>query len=1089
MIQVGLSLRSPRPTTPPSTPPTLSDEDASEILAAMKMHPTSPNPHCYRSELLPFAQQFIDVVKSLSATQSTPAAPAAAEEVKAEDPPESFQTYKTVNEVWDEKAYKYVIEEQQQPEGKVDGLDRYVFIERRRIIKKTEIPVVYIDIKSRLLRDALRIILAQVPEISINEESLSVSMPSPTSTIDFLTFQKVERNVLFHYLPDLESSHKWNGVDPQDSDIRKHIALLIDHIKLSYMETNARLDSLLKNGEITYDLLSFLFKPNGLVYTTCRGTKKPRCIRFESGDAKTSTNGVDYFHIKGKYLEFDGKVLGKAPIETAILGFRGSRSINSLEAFPLQYHETEKNIRETLVKCGRKFCFSLIGKQHRQYRGKAFQMKKNKPVEIFINSRIMVDAASFQEINANYTRPSIFKSSDSIDLWLIVDAASSNQIDESATKSSMDLDALTDEDLLICSPTVLGFSLNDKLWLEFAVADISEISWNESLFNQLAMPSKSKKLIEALTTFQSGEKVKYTFDDFVVGKGRGLIMLLYGPPGVGKTMTAEGLSEHLKRPLYTVSAGNLSRDAKHLEVQLCEMFEVAENWNALLLLDEADDFLCKRSYDSNHNSLVSVFLRKLEYYQGIMLLTTNRVKDFDEAVQSRIHVGLKYGPLGVDTRKEIWRSFLETAKTEKGDAVYSDMQLNSLAEHSLNGRQASVPSMETYVPCFKVDAESMTDMASQYDPRGLSCFNDGTYQSNQFWCLRYELNKCRGSFDEHKQKDISARLTKVQELASFDLNDILETKVDMVVKELLDIARAIPGDKHQIRKRSRKLLWRLNGTKHSHCRWHARDREAKASLKDSEHIATMVIAKKQSTGYLEIIDLLIDKDAKVDTVDQLGRTPLHRSALLGHGAATKLLVDRGAVVDAVDNDGHTARDLAEEMDQEPAIRLSTGKSPPIPTAISSFITKVLKSRADFKDKSVDTWCGFIETIGFQNYKRHHMANRLYRNMTNVRKRQSQNASRRRSTLTNKAYEYAELYGADVALIIYQKGRYYTYGSPGNPCFPPSKKEIINSFPVPISMLPQDVCAKYQRKRSPEDPEQVGSTEKGCADTDIVKKTG
>lgn len=98
--------------------------------------------------------------------------------------------------------------------------------------------------------------------------------------------------------------------------------------------------------------------------------------------------------------------------------------------------------------------------------------------------------------------------------------------------------------------------------------------------------------------------------------------------------------------------------------------------------------------------------------------------------------------------------------------------------------------------------------------------------------MRYELNKCRGSFDEHKQNDISARLTKVQELASFNLNDILETKVDMVVKELLDIARAIPRDRHQIRKRSRKLLWRLNGTKHSHCRWHARDREARVSLMD-----------------------------------------------------------------------------------------------------------------------------------------------------------------------------------------------------------------------------------------------------------------
>ncbi len=74
-----------------------------------------------------------------------------------------------------------------------------------------------------------------------------------------------------------------------------------------------------------------------------------------------------------------------------------------------------------------------------------------------------------------------------------------------------------------------------------------------------------------------------------------------------------------------------------------------------------------------------------------------------------------------------------------------------------------------------------------------------------------------------------------------------------------------------------------------------------------------------------------------------------------------------------------------------------------------------------------------------------MSNILCPKVRNVRKRQSQNASRRRSTLTNKVYEYGEIYGADVALIIYQKGRYYTYVSPGNPCFPPSKKEIVRSL--------------------------------------------
>ncbi|CAG8981309.1 hypothetical protein HYALB_00005109 [Hymenoscyphus albidus] len=88
----------------------------------------------------------------------------------------------------------------------------------------------------------------------------------------------------------------------------------------------------------------------------------------------------------------------------------------------------------------------------------------------------------FQELNPNYARPSVFKSSGSIDIWeLMLDDDPSTQLDESALKRSVDLDRLDAEDLLICSPTVLGFSLKDHLWLEFAVADISDISWNEKL--------------------------------------------------------------------------------------------------------------------------------------------------------------------------------------------------------------------------------------------------------------------------------------------------------------------------------------------------------------------------------------------------------------------------------------------------------------------------------------------------------------------------------------------------------------------------------------------------------------------------------
>jgi Domain of unknown function (DUF7025) len=176
---------------------------------------------------------------------------------------------------------------------------------------------------------------------------------------------------------------------------------------------------------------------------------------------KLLTVGIEYFHIKESYLDFDGKVLGKAPIETAILKFSGSRPINSLEVFPLHHHEAQEAMKDKLVEYGRKFC-SLAGIHHRQYKGRAFQMKKGKPVEVTINSRIMVDAAKFQGINPNYARPSFFKKSGDIDLWDTIPSSSSTQLDESTVKKGMDIDKMSDEDFQLCSPTVLGFSLENN---------------------------------------------------------------------------------------------------------------------------------------------------------------------------------------------------------------------------------------------------------------------------------------------------------------------------------------------------------------------------------------------------------------------------------------------------------------------------------------------------------------------------------------------------------------------------------------------------------------------------------------------------
>lgn len=125
-----------------------------------------------------------------------------------------------------------------------------------------------------------------------------------------------------------------------------------------------------------------------------------------------------------------------------------------------------------------------------------------------------------------------------------------------------------------------------------------------------------------------------------------------------------------------MSAGELGQDAKVLEEKLSSIFCLAHHWKAILLLDEADVFVQSRSFTNTHNALVSVFLRILEYYRGIMVLTTNRVKEIDDAIQSRISVALHYAPLGSDTRRTIWESFLKKAK---GRAEYTTADLDWLS--------------------------------------------------------------------------------------------------------------------------------------------------------------------------------------------------------------------------------------------------------------------------------------------------------------------------------------------------------------------------------------------------------------------------
>lgn len=95
---------------------------------------------------------------------------------------------------------------------------------------------------------------------------------------------------------------------------------------------------------------------------------------------------------------------------------------------------------------------------------------------------------------------------------------------------------MSDDELLICNHDVSGFSLISKKWYWFDVSNIKEINFMSDAFDRLVLPQNIKTLIRSLVVTKP-ETDKH-FDDFIEGKGKGIVILLHGPPGVGKTFTA-----------------------------------------------------------------------------------------------------------------------------------------------------------------------------------------------------------------------------------------------------------------------------------------------------------------------------------------------------------------------------------------------------------------------------------------------------------------------------------------------------------------------------------------------------------------------
>jgi hypothetical protein len=199
---------------------------------------------------------------------------------------------------------------------------------------------------------------------------------------------------------------------------------------------------------------------------------------------------------------------------------------------------------------------------------------------------------------------------------------------------------------------VFHLELHRHLWVH--VDDLQRHVYQPQLKEKLVLPPEQTDLIDILTAEMDALQ-----DDVIAGKGGGTTVLCAGPPGVGKTLTAEVYAEVMQRPLYRVHSGQLGLSVSALEAALKEALTRAQRWGAVMLIDEADVYIRRRSDDMAANAVVGVFLRVLEYFDGLLFLTTNRIDDIDEAIVSRCIALIRYHAPDGPARERIWQVMAE----------------------------------------------------------------------------------------------------------------------------------------------------------------------------------------------------------------------------------------------------------------------------------------------------------------------------------------------------------------------------------------------------------------------------------------------
>ncbi|KAF9880062.1 hypothetical protein CkaCkLH20_02016 [Colletotrichum karsti] len=563
----------------------------------------------------------------------------------------------------------------------------------------------YIRVISPAVSEALRCVVDCYPGIDLGKNVITVPEP-------FCVFVHYEKE-LTTYRQRLEHRASTEPSSCANRFAYKHIGIVQEFVRQQTSSAVEEERERHARGYATFRMLWLLYKPGSEVYVDLERAGDPNPYIIKEVDFTLANGSTSIYHIRYWNLDANEEFVFAADDVFHFADYPGEKKIDSLPLYPCEYlrfaegvtDQDIQQIRAHFVERGRKWYKTRQKPQCYYFDG----LTTNIPREQY-SSLVWVDPIQF-DADSDNTRsnqllatlefapgPLKICSCDDCERDIYKHAVTPRFSDISNLNPHR-LPDMSDELYFLCSPEIEAFVFKTRTWQLLHADGFQPATFEKNLFDRLVLSPETKDLIRNLTAMyikndlanqlptsdehlstqnittihkkspKTGVETSWS-TDFIKGKGEGLTFLLHGKPGVGKTYTAECIAQYTSRPLLSLTTSDIGVHPDKIEDNLTRWFKLAEKWGAIMLIDEADIYMERREVrDLSRNHLVAGFLRALEYYKGILFLTTNRVGTFDEAFISRIHIQIYYRPFSDEDREKVWDTFFQKLEEERETTI------------------------------------------------------------------------------------------------------------------------------------------------------------------------------------------------------------------------------------------------------------------------------------------------------------------------------------------------------------------------------------------------------------------------------------